>query len=232
MSATYALHQRREFLREKKFALSARLLDWSAPGDIKVDQVKMAAGEDVSTTSFKVMLPAASLEKLAVAPGGTTAKLQFGLSPAGEYGIPPDVDFGTSLAVGKSSNPRKGESCVAQSACQMTPMPDAVGARFADCGEDQATRKAAALRPPAGASSNIVGDTGRGDVGAKKFVAPLPVASEPGGGRGRGRGRGRGADRGGGIFSGRGGGGRAIASSDDERRPPHHVLVMEAPPKQ
>ena len=75
MSATYALHQRRKFLsREKKIILSARFLDRSVPGNIKVDQVKMAAGEDVSTTSFKVMLPAASLEKLAVAPGGTTVK--------------------------------------------------------------------------------------------------------------------------------------------------------------
>ena len=124
-SAEHALHQRREFLsREKKIVCSVRLLDWSVPGNIKVDRVKMAAGEDKSTTSFKVMLPTAALEKLAVAPGGKTVKLQFGLSPADEYGIPPGVDFGTSLAVGKPSNPRKGESCVAQSVCQMTPMPD------------------------------------------------------------------------------------------------------------
>ena len=65
-SAEHALHQRREFLsREKKIVCSARLLDWSVPDNIKVDRVKMAAGEDKSTTSFKVMLPAAALEKLA-----------------------------------------------------------------------------------------------------------------------------------------------------------------------
>ena len=100
-SAAHALHQRCELLAgEKKVVLSARLLRWSVADNIKVDQVKMATGEDVSAKSFKAMLPAASLEKLDVAPGGTTAKLQFGLSPAGEYGIPPDVDFHTSLAIG------------------------------------------------------------------------------------------------------------------------------------
>ena len=110
----YVLHQRRELLSgEKKAVLSARLLNWSEAGNIKVDQVKMATGEDVSAKSFKAMLPAASLEKLAVAPGATTVKRQFGLSPADEYGIPPEVDFRTSLAVGIPLNVRKGESCVA-----------------------------------------------------------------------------------------------------------------------
>ena len=98
------------------------------------------------------------------------------MSHADEYGIPPGVDFGTSLAVGrKLSNSRKGESCVVQSVCQMTPMPDVVGARFADYDEDQATRMAAALRPQAVAStsSNLAGDPVRGDAAAaNKFVAP------------------------------------------------------------
>jgi len=70
----YVLHQRRELLLEKKKVGSARLLDWSEPGNIMVDQVKMATGEDVSTELFKVLLPAASLKKLVVAPGGTTVK--------------------------------------------------------------------------------------------------------------------------------------------------------------
>ena len=125
--AEYALHQRRAFVnREKEVVLTARLIDWSDSGNIKVDRVKikMAAGEDVSATLFKAILPASALAKLAVLPGATMVKRQFGLSPADEYGIPPGVDFGTSLAVGKPSNPRKGESCVAQSVCQMTPMPD------------------------------------------------------------------------------------------------------------
>ena len=68
------LHQRRELLLEKKKVGSARLLDWSEPGNIMVDQVKMATGEGVSTELFKVLLPAASLKKLVVAPGGTTVK--------------------------------------------------------------------------------------------------------------------------------------------------------------
>ena len=67
----------------------------------------------MSTELFKVQLPAASLKKLAVAPGGTAVKAQFGLSPDGEYGILPDVDFRTSLAIGSPLNDRKGESCVA-----------------------------------------------------------------------------------------------------------------------
>ena len=98
----------------------------------------------------------------------------------------------------------------------MTPMPDIVGARFADYDEDEATRKAAALRPQAGASSNLVGDTVRGDAAATKtFVAPTKVATESGGdGRGRGRGRGGGADR------GSGGGGPVTVSSEAERRAP------------
>ena len=109
----YVLHQRRELLSGEKKVLSARLLDWSELGSIMVYQAKMATGEDVSIELFKVQLPAASLKKLAVAPGGATVQVQFGLSPDGEYGIPPEVDFRTSLAIGNPLNVRKGESCVA-----------------------------------------------------------------------------------------------------------------------
>ena len=50
--------------------------------------------------------------------------MQFGLSPDDEYGISPDLDFITTLAIGKPLNARKGESCVALPACQIIPMPD------------------------------------------------------------------------------------------------------------
>ena len=77
-SAPYALYK----AEEKKVVLTARLIDWSDSGNIKVDRVKikMAAGEDVSTTLFKAILPASALAKLAVLPGATMVKRQFGLS--------------------------------------------------------------------------------------------------------------------------------------------------------
>ena len=85
--AEYALHERRVFVnRGKEVVLTARLIDWSDSGNIKVDRVKMAAREDVSTTSFKAMLPASALVQLAVLPGATMVKRQFGLCPADEYG--------------------------------------------------------------------------------------------------------------------------------------------------
>ena len=223
--AEYALHQRRAFFnREKEVVLTARLIDWSDFGNIKVDRVKTAAGEDVSATSFKAILPASALAKLAVLPGATVVKRQFGLSSADEYGLPPGVDFRTSLAIGDRRKDRKGESCVAQSVCQMTPKPDIVGARFAVYDEGEADRKAAALRPQAGASSNLVGDTVRDDAAAtKKFVAPTQVATESGGdGRGRGHVRGGGADR------GSGGGGPVTVPSEAERRAPAPRVGGEA----
>ena len=116
--AEYALHQRRAFVnREKEVVLTARLIDWSDSGNIKVDRVKikMAAGEDVSATLFKAILPASALAKLAVLPGATMVKRQFRLSPTGEYGLPPGVDFRTSLTIGERRKARLGESCVAQS---------------------------------------------------------------------------------------------------------------------
>ena len=64
------------------------------------------------TTLLKVQLPASALEKLVVAPGGNTVKEQFGMSPDGEYGIPPGVDFRTSLRIGERRTHRLGESCV------------------------------------------------------------------------------------------------------------------------
>ena len=115
----------------------------------------------------------------------------------------------------------------------MTPMPDIVGARFADYGVDEARDKAAALRSPVATSSNIAGDAGRSDAGTKKFVAPTEVVCETGGGGGRGRGGG--AGRSGGRGGGRSGGGRGNASlvrrtTQDSLR--HHVLVMKAPQQQ
>ena len=91
-----------------------------------------------------------------------------------------------------------------------------VGACFADYDEGEADRKAAALRPQAGASSNLVGGTVRDDAAAtKKSVAPTQVATGSGGdGRGRGRGRGGGAD------TGNGGGGPVTVSSEAEKRAP------------
>ena len=176
---------------KEKIVLTARFLHWGDASKIKVDRVKMASGKDVATALFQAVLPASSLEKLAVAPGGKTAKAQFGLSPDGEYGIPPGVDFHTSLTIGERRRDRHGESCMAQSVCQMTPMPDIVGARFffAAYGDGEAERKAAALRPQAGASSNLAGATVRDDAAApQKFVAPTQVATESGGdSRGRGR---------------------------------------------
>ena len=52
----------------------------------------MVSGQDVATMLFQAVLPASSLEKLAVAPGGKTVKAQFGLSPDDEHGIPPGLE--------------------------------------------------------------------------------------------------------------------------------------------
>ena len=80
---------------------------------VKVDQVKLAAGdEEVPTTLLKVQLPDSALAKLAAAPRGTTVKEQFGMSLIDEYGIPPGLDFRTSARIGEKRTPRKGESCV------------------------------------------------------------------------------------------------------------------------
>ena len=112
MTAEYALHQRRAFVNaKKKVVFTARLLLWRDASKIKVDRVKMAAGQDVSTALFKAVLPAPALEKLAVAYGGKTVKAQFGLSPDDEYEIPPGVDFRTSLTIGERRKDRLGESC-------------------------------------------------------------------------------------------------------------------------
>ena len=120
---TYAIHQWRVVLSEGKNVCSARLLNWKKSDSIMVDQVKMATGEDVSMELLKVQLPKVSLTKLSVAPDSKSVKVQFGLSPEDEYGIPPEVDFMTALTIGQPCG-RKGESCAALSACQMTLMPD------------------------------------------------------------------------------------------------------------
>ena len=112
-SAPYNLYERREFLSaEDGVVLTGRLCEWGDLGQVKVDQVKLVAGIDVPTRFFTVQLPPPSLAKLVVAPLGTTVKEQFGLSLDAEYGIPPGVDFRTSLCIGDRRNPRKGESCV------------------------------------------------------------------------------------------------------------------------
>ena len=115
MAATgrYVQHQRRELLLEKKKVGSARLLDWNEPGNIMLTRSRWRPGKTCRRSCSRSSYPQRHLEKLAVAPGGTTVKVQFGLSPADEYGIPPEVDFRTSLAIGIPLNVRKGESCVA-----------------------------------------------------------------------------------------------------------------------
>ena len=113
LSAPYNLHERREFMSaEDGVVLTTRLCEYGDLGQVKVDRVKLVAGEEVPTTLFKVQLPASALAKLAVAPGGNTVKEQFGLSPDDEYGIPPGVDFRTSLRIGDRRIQRLGESCV------------------------------------------------------------------------------------------------------------------------
>ena len=64
------------------------------------------------TTLLKAQLRDSALAKLAVAPRGKTAKEQFGMSPNGEYGIPPTLDFRTSLRIGECRTPRLEESSV------------------------------------------------------------------------------------------------------------------------
>ena len=109
----YNMYDRREFRNaEGVTVLSGRLCEWGDSSQVKVDQVKLVAGIDVPTRFFTVQLPPPSLAKLVVAPLGTTVKEQFGLSLDAEYGIPPGVDFRTSLCIGDRRNPRKGESCV------------------------------------------------------------------------------------------------------------------------
>ena len=112
-SAQCNMYERREFRNaEDGVVLTGRLCEWGDLGQVKVDQVKLVAGEEVPTILFKVQLPASALAKLAVAPRGNTVKEQFGLSPEDEYGIPPTVDFRTSLRIGDRRTQRLGESCV------------------------------------------------------------------------------------------------------------------------
>ena len=110
---TYVLHQRRELLLEKKKVASARLLCWKNFDSMVVDQVKMATDKDVSTELLKVKLSTALLSRLTVIPGGTAVKEQFGLPPDGEYRMPLEVEFTTTLTIGQPLTPRLGESCVA-----------------------------------------------------------------------------------------------------------------------
>ena len=113
-SGPFSLYERTAFLSESgKAAFTARLLEWDNPASVKVDRVKLVAGdEEVPTTLLKVQLPDSALAKVAAAPRGTTVKEQFGISPDGEYGIPTDLDFRTSAIIGEKRTPRLGESCV------------------------------------------------------------------------------------------------------------------------
>ena len=116
-SGPFSLYERTAFLSASgKVAFTARLLEWGNRASVKVDQVKLVAGdeddEEVPTTLLKVQLPDSALAKVAAAPRGTTVKEQFGMSPVDEYGIPPGLDFRTSARIGEKRTPRKGESCV------------------------------------------------------------------------------------------------------------------------
>ena len=113
-SGAFALYERTAFLSASgKVAFTARLLEWDKLDHVKVDRVKLVAGdEEVSTTLLKVQLPDSALAKVAAAPRGTTVKEQFGMSLVDEYGIPPGLDFRTSARIGEKRTPRKGESCV------------------------------------------------------------------------------------------------------------------------
>ena len=113
-SGPFSLYERTAFLSESgKAAFTARLLEWDNLASVKVDRVKLVAGdEEVPTTLLKVQLRDSALAKLAAAPRGTTVKEQFGMSPVDEYGIPPGLDFRTSARIGEKRTPRKGESCV------------------------------------------------------------------------------------------------------------------------
>ena len=110
----FSLYERTAFLSESgNTAFTARLLEWGNRASVKVDQVKLVAGdEEVPTTLLKVQLRDSALAKLAAAPRGTTVKEQFGMSLIDEYGIPPGLDFRTSARIGEKRTPRKGESCV------------------------------------------------------------------------------------------------------------------------
>ena len=113
----FSLYERTAFLFESgNTAFTARLLEWGNFASVKVDQVKLVAGdeddEEVPTTLLKVQLPDSALAKVAAAPRGTTVKEQFGMSLIDEYGIPPGLDFRTSARIGEKRTPRKGESCV------------------------------------------------------------------------------------------------------------------------
>ena len=113
-SGPFSLYERTAFLSASgKAAFTARLLEWDNLASVKVDRVKLVAGdEEVPTTLLKVQLRDSALAKLAAAPLGKTAKEQFGMSPDDEYGIPPTLDFRTSARIGERRTPRKGESCV------------------------------------------------------------------------------------------------------------------------
>ena len=113
-SGPFTLYERCGFLSKSGVVLfSARLCEWDKLDHVKVDRVKLAkGGEDVPTTLLKVQMRDSALAKLAVAPRGTTAKEQFGMSPDDEYGIPTDLDFRTSAIIGEKRTPRLGESCV------------------------------------------------------------------------------------------------------------------------
>ena len=113
-SGPFSLYERTAFLSASgKAAFTARLLEWDNLASVKVDRVKLVAGdEEVPTTLLKVQLRDSALAKLAAAPRGTTVKEQFGMSPVDEYGIPPGLDFRTSARIGERRTPRKGESCV------------------------------------------------------------------------------------------------------------------------
>ena len=113
-SGPFSLYERTAFQFESgNTAFTARLLEWGNRASVKVDQVKLVAGdEEVPTTLLKVQLPDSALAKLAAAPRGTTVKEKFGMSLIDEYGIPPGLDFRTSARIGEKRTPRKGESCV------------------------------------------------------------------------------------------------------------------------
>ena len=110
----FSLYERTAFLSESgKVAFTARLLEWDKLDNVRVDRVKLVAGdEEVPTTLLKVQLRDSALAKLAAAPLGKTAKEQFGMSSDDEYGIPPALDFRTSALIGEKRTPRLGESCV------------------------------------------------------------------------------------------------------------------------
>ena len=110
----FSLYERTAFLSGSgKAAFTARLLEWDNPASVKVDRVKLVAGdEEVPTTLLTVQLRDSALAKVAAAPRGTTVKEQFGMSLIDEYGIPPGLDFRTSARIGEKRTPRKGESCV------------------------------------------------------------------------------------------------------------------------